>query len=220
MRAVSSFAFPMLAGLSALASAACGSRSLGPAVSPSPNDAPEVVRVHIQTRRASLQVADGAAWKPVCRSPCDRDLPLAGSYRLVTESSTYPPLHLDAKPFAHVDLEASPSTEGQIAGGVFVVVVGVVLVPVGLVVSVFDKMDNGEHSNKTSYGGTVIMGIGAAIVAGGIALIATSHSDQVEQTTRPPTLVVPARAATWRSADEVERRARSVTNVTILSRTF
>jgi hypothetical protein len=216
MRPTSSSSLAVLAGLCVctIASAGCSSGSLAPAASP--GGPRERVRVHVETPNAQLQAEHGEAWKPVCNSPCSRRVPLGVTYRMVASGAAYPPFRIDAKPGAHVDLEAKPSTDGRTVGGVLLIVAGVVLVPAGYGIMWESSRDGG----RTEPAGPIALGFGLASLVAGIVLFASSHDNYVEQTTRPTTNAASPRAAAWRASDELERRAPRTTNMSLFSRTF
>ena len=190
------------------------------------------VRVHVEAPNASLEVADGQNWVTVCEAPCDSELPLMTTYRLVSPDSTSASFRIGAKPGDRVALLAKPAAGARAAGGVTLIVVGGVSVVSGVFVVVRSNLGNIDVLSRTGraedhhYGGEVIAGLGVAAVVGGIVLVATSHPAAVDQHAPASTRegsqarTSPDRAPTWRALSEMERRAPRVTTVPIVSGTF
>ena len=229
----------VLASLASLAAMGCASSPVGSAASPSSSSSSElreVVLVHIVTRDAVLEVAERDGWKRVCAAPCGDEVLLHARYRLVTADTDYPPFEIDAKPNARVDLEAHPGTGGLAGVGVGVIVVGALIIPAGFVYWITENIGNGDRGksdvpsdnvNHTTYAGVGIMIAGVLGVALGIGLVVTSRPDEVAQRSRPrarkkaATLDrVRGAAETWRTPDEIDRRAPRVTSVPLFSVSF
>ncbi len=136
-----------------------------------------------------LEAFDGSRWQTACQVPCRVELPLNRKLRVqgpgIRRSN---PLELEATPGQHVaiDAEAGGST-GSLVGGIVATSLGGSGVLVGFFVwfaGAVCGIDNGVCSGSSGLetAGLVTMGAGAAVMVGGIVLIATNPRSSLTQT--------------------------------------
>jgi hypothetical protein len=144
-------------------------RAPKPAARPPSDAMPEV---HIKgSQQLVLEQLDERAWREVCRAPCDLRLPSDRRYRIsglrVRTSRPFTLAPTDGR--AVLDVEAA--SEGASSGGVGLIVVGSILVPIGLLVAL-------GGSTTASYAGVVMSLTGlVGIIAGGVMLGGAAHTE-------------------------------------------
>jgi hypothetical protein len=153
------------------------------------------VRVHVVARRkVELQrrPEDSDEWHDACASPCDIELPLADSYRILGmgESKEF---RLRGKPGDVIDLDVKlPSTGGKITGGALAGLGSLVLTVSSLFVligatapsscqGVGDVGPCGAQATSMLDSSLVAAGIGAAAVALGLIVLHYSAVTDVAQ---------------------------------------
>lgn len=207
------------------------------APAPAPPAKEELAFVHVTTPKPVIvyrRPPGSIAWEQVCASPCDKELPVSGTYRVVGNGVAAKELGLQANPGERVEIKVDPSsTFGMLAGGVLMAA-GVV----GAVVA--SEMQKAEHdrasasascthtgggyygpcSSGGSYGqddtstsSAIGLAAGGALIAGVVVFLFAMRTDVTPITTRSAAASAPkpasrdafVRRPTWRSVSSVER---------------
>jgi hypothetical protein len=142
--------------------------------------------------RATLGPAYRDLGVPICRAPCDTTIDARRDDLLLVSSSDpdfprSPRFRLD--PTRDVRLGVEAGSARRRGGGVALLVVGGVLTGVGLFVSVFTAIGEGNdpgrgHTNYAAIGGLATAGVGVVSMVGGGAVVASNRTN-VEVFQRP-----------------------------------
>ncbi|HEY1957654.1 MAG TPA: hypothetical protein VGH28_18670 [Polyangiaceae bacterium] len=172
-------------------------------------DGPTRIQVHVDSSLSvTVQQHVNGDWIDRCDSPCDRELPADGEYRIggdgVRPSRTFALEH-DTR---HVDLAVHAGTAAQRSGGIALAVLGGVASVTGAFLLVIGSV---EYSIPNSYvfafAGTNVGPDRDLMTAGGITLgagaLAATAKTTVEQQAKPMTAALAdadaaPRAPTWR----------------------
>jgi hypothetical protein len=156
-----------------------------PAPAPGPQGA---AYVHIDADsdiRIERQV--GAQWIGMCNAPCDRDLPLDGTYRIAGNGTRNSHVfHLSAsRPGDRIIIAVNPASKGGFVGGIILASIGAPIFLLGgfvlLIVAAVDASSRSAQTGPAKAVGWTMFGLGAAGIIGGIVLIANNSSTGVDQ---------------------------------------
>ena len=218
-----------------------GNRDLAPLVAAAahPNAMPAplgTVNVHIdsdnpvelQTHADPDQSEGFSGWRTVCFSPCDRDVPLGQTYRVVGEGTRASHgFRLNAQPGQRLLLDVTPRSGGMFALGIVATVIGGVALPIGLLVLLAGAVENAttRDGGSTVAAGWTITGLGVAGIVGGILLIVNNSKTKVDQEAFTGTdsgRAPEARLPVWRDTGSDARRGepKALAAVPILSGSF
>ncbi len=205
-------------------------RGMGVAHAAPPPDYAPTVLVHIEADRdlgLETRLSPGAPWVSACLRPCDAPLPLGYRYRIAgrsmesSDSFLLDP-QLGPRVVIHVTSVGSP---WGVASGALLVVIGPITGVAGLFIALIGSELDTPHSGPSPEAFGVGLGLaGVAMLAGGIALIATNASTSTTQTSGTPEPTATERAETawlrtptWR---ETPRLAPSAVGLPLFTRSF
>jgi hypothetical protein len=151
-------------------------------------------------------------WSLVCESPCDQEVPLAGTYRLDGKGiRATRKFNLEGHPGERMVITVDPTSNSTFVTGIVVGSVGVAAMGVGVLflsAAFMDSAVGNQNSATDDVRGGLACGVGGAAVAavGTFILLENLHSKvgvARDGITRPvispnPTTPVAGRAATWR----------------------
>jgi hypothetical protein len=165
--------------------------SLDPAVPPGANRVPAVT-VHIDTTRTEIGLQgrpdDDFEWTRMCEAPCDVRVPLAWEYRIVGDGlRASRGFALEGRAGDRIVLTIDPATHAGYVGGILVTVAGGAVIFVGAIVFVIGLLAalfNLDNAGEVVAGGTVVVGVGIAVVYLG-AKMATSNGHTGVNVTAP-----------------------------------
>jgi hypothetical protein len=175
------------------------------------SDEPAVL-VHIESTRGATLVRKVGAEK--CDAPCDRLLPLNGSYRIIgpdIHSSKW--FQLEGSPGDRIVIRVSPGLKSTFRLGTVIGGAGFLSAGVGaLIVDIANAKKASQHqaaswSGADSVGGAIMLG-GLAVMAVGGSLMWANRTSKGAQEVQVPTTEAPEpprREATWRGPDLLER---------------
>jgi hypothetical protein len=168
-----------LAGCASFAGRAAAPDEAGEPTSPAPPQAaapltgPTAV-VHVETTYDASLVRLGENNEVVdrCPSPCDRALPLQGTYRIDGPQirSTWP-FHLEGAAGQRLVLHVSPSLRSTYATGKTLGNVGGVAAGLGFGVALFGALTATSDADANGGSGKACPGCTAAVVGGGIVML-------------------------------------------------
>ena len=159
---------------------------------PPPQFTGPMVHVHIDANReVDLfydRPVDGFRWDKVCSSPCDRDLPLTGEYKIkgdgLTDSN---PFHLEGAPGGHIVLEVSNGTKTGVALGGTAIGLGLYGSYIGMLIAVSARDEYSGETDKGAQAAGIILGLAGLALAGvGTAVIVSNWHTGVSQTEGAP----------------------------------
>jgi hypothetical protein len=204
---------------------------------PGPQGPAGSVWVHIESSHDLVLEGrpPSGGWGPICSSPCDREVPLAYTYRLA--GSGIRPTHdfmIEGAPGQHVVLNVKAASKAGFTGGIVLVSVSPALILIGLIVVLAGAVQDSSTLNcdgSTNSGGgcttnsnagsgtettgwiMTLIGVGGTVA--GIVLVATNaRTSFSEDVLRPgaPAASLPQprydawlRVPTWREPTNVER---------------
>jgi hypothetical protein len=186
------------------------------------------VHVHVKTPKPVVlyrRAPGSTGWQLICSAPCDKEVPVSGTYRVVGNGVAAKELVLPASDGDTVDITVDPSsTTGLALGGV--------AIGLGVVIAYGEALkaggDNGmsSHADRTMAGGIAATALGAAVV--GVVVVIMSVGTDVGTTVRrwpgspaspPPALDAFLRTPDWRITPAAEREPSSTFPV-LLQRAF
>jgi len=179
-----------------------------PAASPDASAAGGTARVHIEVDRdVTLERQSNGTWIPACSAPCDADLPLDASYRIVgggmRGSSTF---RIAAQPGQRVFITVDPASKGGFVGGIILISLGAPVLLIGglvlLVAAAADDIGSTDSSGARTVGWTMVGGGAAGIVVGIVLLAGNAHTKTSQSLDGPR----PPRDSAWITADAPTRR--------------
>jgi len=219
-----------------------------PEVKPPPLTGPKLL-VHIDSSRpvrlARYETTHGV-WDDMCDSPCDKMVPVDGDYRIegvgVRPSARFA---MQGKEGDRIVLDVNAASKGWFAAGIVGGGVGLVGVGIGLYVVLIGAIVNTPNSfcsGSTTTGcktdtttqqssdsikavGWTIAGVGLALSAVGVIVLASNWSTSVAQETQVPVAnhgknVLPLREAQWRDDDIAKAMPKQQVYVPIFTRSF
>lgn len=162
---------------------------------------------------------DSTAWKQVCSSPCDKELPVSGTYRVTGNGMAAKELTLQASAGEVVEVKVDPSSSlGMVAGGVLMAA-GVVAAAISseLEKDTRTATSSGSYTTtrteeqETSVSNAIGL-VGGGLLIGGIVVFLFSMRTSVSsETSKPEPRPLPLdafhRRPTWRSTSSTERAA-------------
>jgi hypothetical protein len=182
-----------------------------PSATTIPTNEPAVL-VHIESKYAATLVRK--VGDQTCDAPCDRLLPLNGSYRIVgpkIHSSGW--FQLEGSPGDRVVIDVSPGLKSTFTVGGIIGGAGILAAVIGAYVIDIANVNNtntgqtGWRSGDTIGGAMILGGLGVAAVGG--VLMWTNRSSAGAQEVQTPTTEPPAepprREATWHAPDAMDR---------------
>ena len=171
----------------------------GPPAVAAPTASRPSAMVHMDGDHVNLEQRNAAnrGWTVVCSSPCDKSLPLDGTYRLTGSGKTNSkPFLLDGKAGDHILLNVEAGSSGGLGGGIALTAIGGPILLIGLLVvavgaSIAASNSSGlyfksQEGSRIEVAGAVISGVGLAGLIPGILLIAGNARTKETQQTGVP----------------------------------
>lgn len=185
-----------------------------------------VVVVHIQSAHTvTLERRGGLGADAQCASPCDREMPLDDSYRVVGDGINASPwFNLEGRPGERIVLTVSPGRKAAFYAGGIIASGGAVVSLVGLT-----SLAAGANPRSPGLAASGRRGaelVGGLLTAGGVGMMVTGcyllftnlKSDSAQEV--QPRAEPPQREATWREPEAAERAIPRAASVAALRGTF
>jgi hypothetical protein len=178
------------------------------------------VWVHIQSKRAAT--LERKIGHDKCDAPCDRWLPLNGSYRIIgpdIHSSGWFPL--EGSPGDRVVINVSPGLKSTFKLGTVIGGAGLLSALVGAYVVDIANASGQSHPGANAVGGAFMLGGLAVMAVGGSLMWANRGSSSSQEVGVPvPAPEPPRREAIWRAPDTIERSLPQAQELRVLQLKF
>jgi hypothetical protein len=156
-------------------------------------------------------IAPGSGrWALVCAAPCDAQVPLGRQYRIAGEGiRASRAFRIEAPPGQRVTITVSAASKSAFSGGIAVSSVGAAGIVVGLSVLLFGALEAcdvvdpntgacvGSSDGTVETVGLVITLVGAAVLVGGLVLLASNTRTHAVQTLGALTAQPPRPETAW-----------------------
>ena len=180
-----------------------------------PTDAANQIQLHIESdkpvqlfRMVGVTTAKtfygniaATQYQLVCGSPCDKTLDGSdGSQYFVAGKGIPKSSHFELSNYqGDVLADVSPGSTAQFTGGVTMLIIGGVATIGGTGLLILSNTAFEENQSTFTAVGAVSLGVGLAIIAGGIVMQTTSHTDvELSQRTTAQGRLLPRKPQWWR----------------------
>jgi hypothetical protein len=144
------------------------------------------VRVHVSAPSTVIlyrRPAGTTSWTQACTSPCNIDLPINDSYRVVGNNVAQSgEFTLGGAPGGSVDLKVDPQSVGGMVMGGLIGGAGALIGYVGLLVTLVSLGDDTSENKDARGAGLVMMALGGLATVGGVLLFVASAKTDVTTT--------------------------------------